>query len=864
VSIPPAEIRPVRHASVLLLLTAPTFPAFADEPDRLPPGAIARLGDPKFRAGGAAFALSPDGKIVAVVEGDLTIRLRDVETWAEQRRLEVPPPPPQPDGRKIPEDGRRRIVSRLQFDQAGRRLAAWVTGTYYDYLAVWDPATGQVERTVAHDGGRLDRTAVVSADLSRAARIGPEVRKGAVVAPRAVHLRDIITGESITPLKAGLPNEASGLALSAGGSRIALWGRQDLMPDFPRGPGERPPRPDPLADKHEFPVFDLAAGKEVGRVRTPEPARAVVFSPDGTRVAVQYGYGNVDERVVWDLAARKALCRFVCREVSGPTFFLGNDAIGAVSRGGVFQRRELPVGRLAEFVAGPGGVPDPLTVATAVRPDGSLRFCARDGAGFIVWDLVRGEAKPARTFSGTDGLTRPPVGLAFLPDGKKLRALTEDGVVLTWDVPRRRLVGRLNLAPPQSRFPDSDRFAGWLSPDGRSAFVAAGSGTRIWDVERSLDVGLIPGVRPAESVTADGRVVDGAGDPERAVRALKPAADGTPVQFGVSADGRLGAVIYTRRNARNDEETDLVVFDLPAGKPLNTIRIPRVYDGKLSFSPNGRCIVQTGSHSVSVWAWESGRNLLGAAFGPHAPGFSADGRLVARAIADGYGVSWGLMVSEVVSGGLRFRFPVCGNGTVAFAPDGKTLAAPAPDGTLLLWDLTKPAGSGPPKTWSPAEADAIWTGLADPDAGRGFAHLARLAAFPDEAVALIRERTKPTDDAIEIARLIRRLDDDGLGAREAAGRELAQFGARVEEPARTALAADPSPEARRRLEFLLDDLKTNATFTSVRPTRAVEVLERIGTAAAKTVLEDLAKGEADTVIAREAKAALARLGAGPR
>jgi hypothetical protein len=212
-----------------------------------------------------------------------------------------------------------------------------------------------------------------------------------------------------------------------------------------------------------------------------------------------------------------------------------------------------------------------------------------------------------------------------------------------------------------------------------------------------------------------------------------------------------------------------------------------------------------------------------------------------------------------VTGGVRLSFPVSGPGPAAFARDGKTLAAPAPDGTILLWDVTRPVGAPEPKKWTAAEADGLWTGLGDPDAARGFVPLARLLAFPDDAVALLKERLSATDAAADIARQIRRLDADALAEREAATRELAQFGDRAVEALRKALAADPSAEARRRLEFLSDDLAAETRAAEIRPTRAVEVLERIGTPAARTLLETLAKGPADDVLAREAKAAIGRM-----
>ena len=82
---------------------------------------------------------------------------------------------------------------------------------------------------------------------------------------------------------------------------------------------------------------------------------------------------------------------------------------------------------------------------------------------------------------------------------------------------------------------------------------------------------------------------------------------------------------------------------------------------------------------------------------------------------------------------------------------------------------------------------------------------------------------------------------------------------------RKALEGKPSVELRRRVEQLL--AKLDLTVTSgegLRVARALELLERIGTAEAREVLRRLAEGAAGTWRAQEAKASLARLDALPR
>ncbi|QJW95058.1 hypothetical protein [Frigoriglobus tundricola] len=75
------------------------------------------------------------------------------------------------------------------------------------------------------------------------------------------------------------------------------------------------------------------------------------------------------------------------------------------------------------------------------------------------------------------------------------------------------------------------------------------------------------------------------------------------------------------------------------------------------------------------------------------------------------------------------------------------------------------------------------------------------------------------------------------------------------------LAGDPPPEVRARLERLVARLEAGTNAARVAGTRAVAVLERTGTPAARRALEDAAQRSGPAVRA-EAGAALERMGKG--
>jgi hypothetical protein len=105
------------------------------------------------------------------------------------------------------------------------------------------------------------------------------------------------------------------------------------------------------------------------------------------------------------------------------------------------------------------------------------------------------------------------------------------------------------------------------------------------------------------------------------------------------------------------------------------------------------------------------------------------------------------------------------------------------------------------------------------------------------------------------------LDDRRFAVRERAVRELKALGEPAVPALRQALRGGPALETRRRAEQLLEGLlRVPITGEALRSLRAVEVLERVGTAEAKGVLERLAGGEPEARLTCEAKASLNRLG----
>src|SRR5262249_4932533 len=112
-------------------------------------------------------------------------------------------------------------------------------------------------------------------------------------------------------------------------------------------------------------------------------------------------------------------------------------------------------------------------------------------------------------------------------------------------------------------------------------------------------------------------------------------------------------------------------------------------------------------------------------------------------------------------------------------------------------------------------------------------------------------------DGQRVSQLIKELDSDEFAVREKAIEDLEKLGAAIEPSLREALKGNLSEDARTRLQQLLSRLESSSVI--LRGSRALDVLERIGTPEAREVLRSLAKGASQASLTKEAQASLQRL-----
>jgi WD40 repeat protein len=807
----------------------PANPTTAPQPrvdlfgDRLPDGVLMRLGTTRSRAGISSFGILPDGTVVT------TSTTAEVLVW--------PPKGDRPGAPvRLTTPGPRTRDPLAVVSPDGRYVAA---NTPDKLVTVWERKDDGFKEVVSFDIGRI--SLLFSPDGTRLLVGG--------------RLGDIRTGKS--QVLDGLPgNEA--MAFSGDGKRLAA------------------------TNGYQASLWDLESGKQLagyktGRVRysgialdhagevmavspTWEPDTVVFVDPmTGARVAKLTGPENF--RCLWANFAP-----------DGKTVLLGD-------RGGVTWWDPVAGKSIRRFEGVAHSWSGGRNVPARFTPDGKV-LVGTSGRMLLRWDAATG--RPLRPDVHDAGHFADVTAVVVSADGKWIATGGRDARVRVWDA----ATGRPAVAFPADWIVGARTLG--FSPDGRFAYGPSpdGGGVTKWEAATGGEV-----VRFKYSPDASKR---------HGLIALR-----------VSPDGRTVAALSGPFSAA--DPILLGRWDTESGKSLSekSVTLDAFRGG--TFSPDGRWI-STSTSLYPVEVGPAGNTLQMEGYSVIDPGtFSADGRLVVKELMPrGDERAWRAGVFEVVTGAKVAELPLGSSSRFAFHPDGRSLAsasskgltfydlttgrpfaerkAPEPDWdtpsqsfakvvqyvpdgtklvtghadtTALIWEV--PARPKAAKALTEKERATAWDDLASADGARGWAAVWALADDPGSA-AFLRDRVRPVEPlpAKEFEKLLADLDAEEFADRTAAAKQLAAAGERAIGQLRDSLKAGVSAEQRDAAGRLLKawaaaDQKP-PTGERLRVVRAVAALELAGTADARKLLAELAKGAADATATREAKGALERAG----
>jgi hypothetical protein len=441
-------------------------------------------------------------------------------------------------------------------------------------------------------------------------------------------------------------------------------------------------------------------------------------------------------------------------------------------------------------------------MGAAFSPDGKLLFTGAGHQGMTLWDVGTGRAVGHfANLSYTEGLAG-----AFTPDGKHFIGASwgghrESHPVAVWDVAKRERLRSLDEDVNDTPFS-----AVAVAPDAKTIALAAGWGRRggaltvvFWDLASGDEVGHLEGLANAEEARNRGG---------RVFEALAYSPDGR--SLAILLEGRVLLVELATSKLRGE-----ITF---AAGPQGQAERQAATFGALAFAPGGRTLaVGCSDGAIRRFDLRTGRELT------PLPGHN--GAVIA----------------------------------LCWARDGKRIHSYGLDGLSFGW-RADPGREWQPKAGALSEAalEALWDILRGDDPRDLFGCVQTLAAAPAQAVPFLRKRLSPVPKAAtaRIEALVADIQKGDYNARKRAVRELRKIGADAAPALRRSQERGGYDELTRRLMFEFANLAPPAE--QVRAVRALGVLERIGNAEARKLLEELARGSDEAVLTVHAKSALAR------
>jgi WD40 repeat protein len=818
------------------LLVASAPPEFVGPPaprrdilgERLPDGAIARYGDHRMRGGTTeAVGFSADGKLLIRTRNG-AIDLTDLTTGKDVTPAYLA--------------GYRN--ARLYVLHDGRHLLHDTGRSNLCWLA--DPRTG--EKT--HDLD-LDKQTAYSVTLT------PD-GKGALVWWNC----SSGCGATAFDFAADKPRHRH--------FQMAVWSAYALSPDRRRVYA--------LAT-NTLDVYDAATGEKLdSKVTTVGQHGRPLVSADGKTLVVQVG-------------GKLHTADITSKGVGELTPLAGNHSnfdIGATVGTPDGSRLMVPVsGDSIDLKS--GEQKSPKLEHTRVRavscyfsPDGKLACDLLANRGCVVWDTATG--KTVRQFTALTELRG-----AVVSGDRTVTTVDNDLVVRVYDLPSGKLLherakrtvadgsrwgvvaddsgrmievesasaGRCSLVDAATgeaiRVLDTQS-TGFVSyahmrPDLDRALLTVGGKAALVELSTGTFVRHLPDTYYAAALSPNGRLIAAASPFTNQLLVIETVTNKVRRKFPVAAGAAAQVYAEGRRG--------------PQPQPQNVNQV-----GTVRFTPDGDTVALFANDGrVAVWSIPENLLLhLDAGTGGRKTGaISPDGRWLA--VADGNSlVLRDLREARHGAGTVPVRDVRSPVRSAVFTSDGTRLVTAHADGLSLLWDVGELVTAAR-VTAAPDPDDRMWETLADPDPAKAAKAVDDLSRDPAAAVRVLGPRVQPVrkPDADTLRKLIDELKDPDYRTREAAQKRLSEIRDLAADELAAVAKESSSAEQLERVNQLLVRMRAAETApTRVRLFRAVEILERAGTADARRVLVTLSSGASESAISREAKLAVTRIDAAPR
>ena len=570
----------------------------------------------------SAVAWSPDGtRIAAAGTGVFPVIIWDSATEKIHQRLS---------GEQVGN------VRSIAFSQDGTVFAT-AAGT--GRITVWNAVTGQLVRTMLHEGTRIESMAV-----------SPESTELAWGGGDGLLRVCDIHGKERWSVRAH-ESDLLCVAWSPRGTQMASGGADALVK-----------------------LWDRSTGKEVATLRGHTGnVRSVAFSHDGTLLAS----GGDDHAIrLWDISTGREVQVF--RGHTGMVWSVGFGLEGTR----VISASEDSTVRVWKTDAG-----EPLLTlrghvggvwSVAVSPDGKRLVSGSTDTTVKVWDAV--ESREARVFTQPIGIV---TAFAFSPDGKSLALGNTNGRVQLREVATGKEIATLRGHRPHVT---SVAF----SPDGRE--VVSGShdlSVKVWDVATGTDVLTLSGHTKDVTTVAwspgEGRLLASGG--RDALVKLWDRSTGKEVATLRGHTGNVRSVAFSHDGtllASGGDDHTIRLWDVATGREVQVLRGHTGIVWSVAFCSEGEIVSGSSDHTVKIWSSRTGaavQTLAGHTDVVLTVTVSPDGKRIASGGRDRLIKLWDATTGrELLSLHDHADHVTC----LTFSPDGTLLASGSRDRTIRI------------------------------------------------------------------------------------------------------------------------------------------------------------------------------------
>jgi RNA polymerase sigma factor (sigma-70 family) len=595
-----------------------------------------------------SVAFARDGKTLASGGWDDTIRLWDVETGKQLRKI----------------DAHKAMVGRVLFSPDGKILAS--RGALDGTVRLWDPVTGtQLQKFVG-----LSNINPWRFNHDMALAISPDSKTVAATARNNLVFFDIASGAELKRVPAHIYGIT--LAYSPDGKLLASGGV------------------DQGKDVYSLRIWDAATYKELRQCKLPknEPPTYIAWDPNnnGKFAAVI----AEDVMHIFDAGTGTEVIPLKHYWPSRVIYSTDGKTIASAGSGPTIRHWDAATGNELhlEFEGHRSGVN-----AVSTTADGKL--IASGGENIRLWNPATG--KVVRTIDVKGGVNC----LAFAPDGKTIASGGNDRIVHLWDVETGKSL--------QEFKPHNNSVRGLaFSSDGKLLATGDSQSTiRIWDAKSGQKVQEIDNQSLTESLTLafgpENKTILVAGAwndsgfmiPKGATLKINGKEVKVPDKFTLNIQGVTIAP---------KEGNYVVEWDVTTGKEVRKFAGLKEHVRSLAYSPNGKLVAGASKDGkISIWDTESGKERLhflahpnhgGAAFlaTPHLA-FAPDSKTLASASTDQTIRLWDVTTAREIG---QFEAPDSPFSSIVFSKDGKLLISGSTDTGVLVWKVDA-AGKAPVK-----------------------------------------------------------------------------------------------------------------------------------------------------------------------